>query len=100
MNKEMININGNLVKEVKVSEFQRENENIKVANFTIVKKYGKTKEYINCSAYGDKVIQTEEFKQGDYIHIFGYFRENIKEDKKYKNFVIKLCNKIEKNKEE
>ena len=51
MDREMININANLVKEVELSEFERDGEKVDVANFTLIKKYGKGKEYINCSVY-------------------------------------------------
>ena len=54
--------------------------------FTLVKKYGKGKEYINCSAYGDKVEKARDFQKGDLIHVFGYFNEREKEGKKYKKF--------------
>lgn len=40
MDREMIDINANLVKEAKFSEFEKDGENIQVANFALVKKYG------------------------------------------------------------
>ena len=52
MKQEMININANLVAEPTFSSFDKEGETVEVANFTLVKKYGKGKEYINCAAYG------------------------------------------------
>ena len=55
MKQEMININANLVAEPTFSSFEKDGEKIEVANFTLVKKYGKGKEYINCVAYGEKV---------------------------------------------
>ena len=55
MKQEMININANLVAEPTFSSFEKDGEKIEVANFTLVKKYGKGKEYINCAAYGEKV---------------------------------------------
>lgn len=99
MNREMININANLVKEPEFSEFEKDEEVIQVANFTLVKKYGKGKEYINCSLYGKKVEIVKEFEKGDLIHIFGYFKENKKGNKVYKNFIVKSLNKIEKRQE-
>lgn len=50
MEKEMVNINANLVKEPEFTRFERKGEEVEVVNFTLVKKYGKGKEYINCSA--------------------------------------------------
>jgi len=102
MNNEMININANLVDEIKISTFTREDKEVIVANFTLVKKYGDGKEYINCSAYADKVDVAKTFKKGDHIHVYGYYKENRKEDKVYNNFIVKSLNKVENthNKEE
>ena len=36
MDREMININANLVKEVELSEFERDGEKVDVANFTLI----------------------------------------------------------------
>ena len=99
MKEEMININANLLEEPGFTSFERDSERVEVANFTLVKKYGKGKEYINCSAYGDKVEKARDFQKGDLIHVFGYFKEREKEGKKYKNFLVKSYNKIEKKKE-
>ena len=95
----MININANLLEEPSFTSFERDNESVEVANFTLVKKYGKGKEYINCSAYGEKVERAREFQKGDLVHVFGYFKEREKEGKKYKNFLVKSYNKIEKKEE-
>ena len=43
MKQEMININANLVAEPTFSSFDKEGEPVEVANFTLVKKYGKGK---------------------------------------------------------
>ena len=99
MKEELININANLLEEPNFTSFERDNEVVEVANFTLVKKYGKGKEYINCSAYGDKVEKARDFQKGDLIHVFGYFKEREKEGKKYRNFLIKSYNKIEKKEE-
>ena len=99
MKEEMININANLLDEPNFTSFERDSERVEVANFTLVKKYGKGKEYINCSAYGEKVEKARDFQKGDLIHVFGYFKEREKEGKKYKNFLVKSYNKIEKKKE-
>ena len=102
MKQEMININANLVADPTFSSFEKDEETVEVANFTLVKKYGKGKEYINCAAYGEKTEKAKDFEKGDLIHIFGYFKKREKEGKTYKNFVVKSYNKIEKkeNKEE
>ena len=99
MKEEMIHINANLLEEPGFTNFERDNEVVEVANFTLVKKYGKGKEYINCSAYGEKVEKARDFQKGDLIHVFGYFKEREKEGKKYRNFLVKSYNKIEKKEE-
>ena len=99
MKQEMININANLLAEPTFSNFDKEGETVEVANFTLVKKYGKGKEYINCAAYGEKSEKAKDFEKGDLIHIFGYFKKREKEGKTYKNFVVKSYNKIEKKEE-
>ena len=96
MKQEMININANLVAEPTFSSFEKDEETVEVTNFTLVKKYGKGKEYINCAAYGEKAETAKDFEKGDLIHIFGYFKEREKDGKTYKNFVVKSYNKIEK----
>ena len=82
MDREMININANLVKEAEFSEFEKDGESVQVANFALVKKYGKGKEYTNCSVYGEKVEIVKDFEKGDLIHVF-----------------VKSLNKIENKKE-
>ena len=106
MQKEMLNINGNLIGEVQVKTIQGKDGEIAVANFTLFRKMGKTgekkKENINCNVYGEKTELTKDFKKGDFIHVYGYYKEVQKEDKSYKNFIVRHTNKIEKkeNKED
>ncbi|RRD92189.1 single-stranded DNA-binding protein [Clostridiales bacterium COT073_COT-073] len=96
MDKEkMININANLLEEPVFSSFEKDGEELKVANFTLVKKYGGGKEYTKCSVYGEKSEIVRDFKKGDFIHVFGYFKERAKGDKVFKNFIVKSLNKIE-----
>lgn len=99
MKQEMININANLVAEPTFSNFEKDGEMVEVANFTLAKGYGKGKEYINCAAYGDKAEAVKEFKEDDFIHIYGYFSKRVKNGKTYKNFIVMSCNKIEKKEE-
>ena len=93
MKPEMIIINVNLVKDVVVTKFKKDNEEIGVANFTLIKKYGKEKEYINCCAYKEKVDIAKEFKKGNFIHIYGYYKTREKDWKIYKNFIVASLNK-------
>lgn len=102
MEREMININANLIKEPVSTSFFKDGKEIKAVNFTLAKGYGKGKEYINCCVYGDKTKIAKEFKQSDFVHVYGYFNERFKDGKTYKNFIVQSLNKIEKkeNKEE
>lgn len=102
MQREMININVNLISDINLTEIDTKDGKVKVANFTVVKKSkkDKTKEYINCNLYGDKVHETKDFNQGDFIHIFGYYKQLTKGEKTYKNFIVKHINKIEKDNED
>ena len=73
----MININASLVEEPVFSSFEKDSEEVKVSNFTLVKKYGGGKEYAKCSVYGEKSEIARGFKKGDFIHVFGYFKESL-----------------------
>lgn len=104
MEREMININGNLVGEIKTTTIDSKEGEKEVANFTIVRKNkeeGKTKkQYIYCNLYGEKIEGIKDFESGEYIHVFGYFKEVKKEEKTFKNFIVKHINKIEKEEKE
>ena len=103
MQKEMLNINGNLIGDVEIKTIQGKDGEVTVANFTLFRKMGKTgekkKEYINCNVYGEKTEITNDFKKGDFIHVYGYYKEVQKEDKTYRNFIVKHVNKIDKGME-
>lgn len=103
MQKEMLNINGNLINEVDMKTIQGKDKEVTVANFTLFRKMGKEgekkKEYINCNVYGEKTELTKEFEKGDFIHVYGYYKEVQKENKTYKNFIVSHVNKIDKEME-
>ena len=100
MEKEMININANLISEPTFTSFVKDDKEVAVSNFTLAKGYGKGKEYINCAVYGDKAEVAKDFQKNDFIHIFGYFKERTKNDKTYKNFIVMSFNKIEKKEQQ
>lgn len=99
----MLNINGNLINEVEMKTIQGKDKEVTVANFTLFRKMGKEgekkKEYINCNVYGEKTELIKEFEKGDFIHVYGYYKEVQKEDKTYKNFIVRHVNKIDKEME-
>ena len=81
MDKEkMININASLVEEPVFSSFEKDGEEVKVANFTLVKKYGGGKEYTKCSVYGEKSEIVRDFKKGDLIQ-YALLRAGFKRDR-------------------
>lgn len=96
MEKEMININANLIKDSVTTSFLKDGKEVEVVNFTLAKGYGKGKEYINCAVYGDKLNVAKSFSKGDFVHVYGYFNHRMKDGKIYKNFIVQLLNKIEK----
>lgn len=103
MQRELLNINGNLINDVEYKTIQGKDGELTVANFTLFRKMGKRgekqKEYINCNVYGEKAELTKGFEKGDFIHVYGYYKEVQKEEKSYKNFVVKHVNKVDKSKE-
>ncbi len=94
--REMININANLIKEAVLTSFFKDRKESQVVNFTLAKGYGKGKEYINCAVYGDKVDLAKTLAKGDFVHIYRYFNHRMKDGKTYKNFIVQSLNKIEK----
>ena len=89
--KEMLNINGNLIGDVEIKTIQGKNGDVLTANFTLFRKMGKT---------GDEKTQlVKDFEKGDFIHVYGYYKEVQKADKTYKNFIVKHVNKIDKEME-
>lgn len=99
MENELINIDANLAKEPRFSEFEKNGETVNVANFKLVrKKEDGKKAYTDCSVFGEKHNIVKDFNKGDLVHVYGYFKENKKGDKVYRNFIVVALNKIE-NKE-
>lgn len=98
----LINIVGNIVGEVDVVE--RENKNgevFKVANFSVVSKDDEgNKLYHNCSAYGEKSDIPKDFKQGDFMKLFGQIRTSIDDNGKGYSNVRIFSSKLLKAKEQ
>ena len=98
----LINIVGNVVGKVDVIE--RENKNrgaFKVANFSVVSKDDEgNKVYHNCSAYGEKSDIPKEFKQGDFVKLFGQIRTSIDDNGKEHSNIRIFSSKLLKAKEQ
>lgn len=91
-----------MVGEVEVVERENKNgEAFKVVNFSIVSKDDEgNKHYTNCSAYGEKGDIPKDFKQGDFVKIFGQERKSIDDNgKEHKNVRI-FASKLLKAKEQ
>ena len=75
----LVNIVGNIVGKVDVIERENKNgEAFKVVNFSVVSKDDEeNKVYHNCSAYGEKSDILKDFKQGDFVKLFGQLRTSI-----------------------
>ena len=101
-NDDLINIVGNVVGEVDVVEKKNRNgEMFKVVNFSVVSKDDKgNKTYTNCSAYGDKGDIPKDFKEGDFVKLFGQERKSIDEKGKVYSNVRILASKLLKAKKQ
>lgn len=99
---DLVNVVGNIVGDVEVVE--RENKNgelFKVANFSIVSNdENGDKFYTNCSAYGEKSDIPKEFKQGDFVKVFGQIRTSMDDNGKEYSNVRVLSSKLLKAKEQ
>ena len=98
----LINIVGNIVGEVDVVERENKNgEAFKVANFSVVSKDDDgNKVYHNCSAYGEKSDIPKDFKQGDFVKLFGQIRTSIDDNGKEHSNIRILSSKLLKTKEQ
>ncbi|HEN7977462.1 TPA: DNA-binding protein [Streptococcus agalactiae] len=98
----LINIVGNIVGEVDVVERENKNgEAFKVANFSVVSKDDEgNKVYHNCSAYGEKSDIPKDFKQGDFVKLFGQIRTSIDDNGKEHSNIRILSSKLLKRKEQ
>jgi len=99
---DLINIVGNIVGKVELIERENKNgEAFKVANFSVVSKDDEgNKVYHNCSAYGEKSELPKDFKQGDFVKLFGQIRIFIDDNGKEHSNVRILSSKLLKAKEQ
>ena len=99
---DLVNVVGNIVGDVEVVERENKNgEPFKVANFSIVSNdENGDKFYTNCSAYGEKSDIPKEFKQGDFVKVFGQVRTSMDDDGKVYSNVKVLSSKLLKAKEQ
>ena len=98
----LVNIVGNVVGKVELIERENKNgEAFKVANFSVVSKDDEgNKIYHNCSAYGEKGELPKDFKQGDFVKLFGQIRTSIDDNGKEHSNVRILSSKLLKAKEQ
>ena len=99
---DLVNIVGNIVGDVEVVERENKNgEAFKVVNFSVVSKDDEgNKHYTNCSAYGEKGDIPKDFKQGDFVKLFGQERKSIDDNGKEHTNVRILASKLLKAKEQ
>lgn len=98
----LVNVVGNIVGDIEVVERENKNgEPFKVANFSIVSNdENGDKFYTNCSAYGEKSDIPKEFKQGDFVKVFGQVRTSMDDNGKEYSNVRVLSSKLLKAKEQ
>lgn len=98
----LVNIVGNIVGKVDIVERENKNgETFKVANFSVVSKNDEgDKVYHNCSAYGEKSDIPKDFKQGDFVKLFGQTRTSVDDNGKEHTNIRVLSSKLLKAKEQ
>lgn len=98
----LINIVGNVVGNVDVIERENKSgEAFKVANFSVASKDDEgNKVYHNCSAYGEKSDIPKDFKQGDFVKLFGQVRTSVDDNGKEHTNVRILSSKLLKAKKQ
>ena len=98
----LVNIVGNIVGKVDIVERENKNgETFKVANFSVVSKNDEgDKVYHNCSAYGEKSDIPKDFKQGDFVKLFGQIRTSVDDNGKENTNIRILSSKLLKAKEQ
>ena len=98
----LVNIVGNIVEKVDIVERENKNgETFKVVNFSVVSKNDEgDKVYYNCSAYGEKSDIPKDFKQGDFVKLFGKIRTSIDDNGKERSNIRILSSKLLKAKEQ
>ena len=99
---DLVNIVGNIVGNIDVVERENKNgEAFKVVNFSVVSKDDEgNKVYTNCSAYGEKGDIPKDFKQGDFVKLFGQVRTSVDDNGKEHTNVRILSSKLLKAKEQ
>ena len=92
----LVYIVGNIVGKVDVVERENKNgEAFKVVNFSVVSKDNEgNKVYHNCSAYGEKCDIPKDFKQGDFVKLFGQIRTSIDDNGKEHSNIRILYSKL------
>ena len=98
----LVNIVGNIVGKVDVVERENKNgEAFKVANLSVVSKDdAENKVYHNCSAYEEKGDIPKDFKQGDFVKLFGQIRTSINDNGKEHSNIRIFSSKLLKAKEQ
>ena len=98
----LVNIVGNVVGKIDVVERENKNgEAFQVVNFSVASKDDEgNKVYHNCSAYGEKGDIPKDFKQGDFVKLFGQIRTSVDDNGKEHTNIRILYSKLLKAKEQ
>ncbi|MDU1591884.1 MAG: DNA-binding protein, partial [Streptococcus anginosus] len=98
----LVNIVGNIVGKIDVVERENKNgEAFQVVNFSVASKDDEgNKVYHNCSAYGEKGDIPKDFKQGDFVKLFGQIKTSVDDNGKEHTNIRILSSKLLKAKEQ
>ncbi len=99
---DLVNLVGNVVGDVDILNRETKDGNsFKVVNFSVVSKdEDGNKNYTNCSAYGEKGEIPKDFKDGDFVKIFGQMRKSVDDKGKEHANLRVLSSKLLKAKEQ
>lgn len=102
--KKQITLKGNLVKDVEINTYKKDEQEFQIAKFTIaVNEEGKETKFHNCNAYNEQIDHVKHYKKGDFVSVKGYEKISKVDDKTYINFILKNSHMIkakEHNREE
>ena len=98
----LVYIVGNIVGKIDVVERENKNgEAFKIVNFSVVSKNDDgNKVYHSCSAYGEKDDIPKDFKQGDFVKLFGQIRTSVDDNGKEHTNIRILSPKLLRAKEQ
>ncbi|MGP1611683.1 MAG: single-stranded DNA-binding protein [Catonella sp.] len=89
-NLEMIEITGNIVKDIEVKELiSKDGKPFKAANFSVAENNDGEVKYTNCLAYNDRAEDMKDLKKGDFVKVSGQEKKTTgKDGREYTNLKV------------